>query len=178
MVFTSTKLFFFLYLLASLSPHSRCVKCQRNFENNGIRPTEATFNKYISFFLSDLPDENCAKAGRAAYSAGMNYVSEDTNVHFVRDSYYMSYHSTVIKSQEFYTALKKAREMCDEIEKSFKKNGKDLIVFPYSIFYVYYEQYLTIWIDALNSLGLSLLAVFVVTFIVTGILFLSNMKDV
>lgn len=80
----------------------------------------------------------------------------------------MSYHTTVIKSDEFYTALKKARELSDEIETTFRENGKDLKVFPYSIFYVFYEQYLTIWKDALTSLGLSLLAVFVVTFIVTG----------
>ena len=168
----------FLLVIASLSPTSRCVKCQRNFEENGIRPTEETFNKYINFFLSDLPDENCAKAGRAAYSAGMNYVSEGTNEHYVRDSYYMSYHSTVIKSEEFYIALKKAREMSDEIEKTFKKHGKDLKVFPYSIFYVYYEQYLTIWNDALTSLGLSLCAVFVVTFIVTGRFYFLSMEHV
>lgn len=108
----------------------------------------------------------------------MNYVSEDMNEHFVRDSYFMSYHSTVIKSEEFYTALKKAREMSDEIEKTFKKNGKDLKVFPYSIFYVYYEQYLTIWNDALTSLGLSLFAVFVVTFIVTGTFYFLSMKPI
>lgn len=118
--------------------------------------------------MSDLPDENCAKAGRAAYSAGMNYISEDINEHFVQDSYFMSYHTTVITSEEFYTSLKKAREISDEIQKVFDENQKDLKVFPYSIFYVYYEQYLTIWIDALESLGLSLAAVFVVTFIITG----------
>lgn len=127
-----------------------------------------TFNKYIPFFLSDLPDENCAKAGRAAYSAGMNYISKGINDHSVQDSYFMSYHTTVITSEEFYTSLKKAREISDEIQKTFDDKGVDLKVFPYSIFYVFYEQYLTIWNDALTSLGLSLLAVFVVTFIVTG----------
>jgi Niemann-Pick C1 protein len=144
------------------------VKCEREFEENGIRPTVDTFNKYVNFFLSDLPDENCAKAGRAAYSAGMNYISTDIDKHFVQDSYFMSYHTTAITSEEFYTALKKARVLSAEIEEAFKAKGKDLKVFPYSIFYVYYEQYLTIWEDALTSLGLSLAAVFVVTFIVTG----------
>lgn len=151
-----------------MSPTSRCVTCERDFEENGIRPTVETFNKYINFFLSDLPDENCAKAGRAAYSAGMNYISEDIDKHFVQDSYFMSYHTTVITSEEFYTALKQARILSAEIEETFKEKGKDLKVFPYSIFYVFYEQYLTIWKDALTSLGLSLLAVFLVTFIVTG----------
>lgn len=159
-----------IFCLAPTSPTSACVKCEREFEENGIRPTVETFNKYIPFFLSDLPDENCAKAGRAAYSAGMNYISEGIHEHFVQDSYFMSYHTTVITSEEFYTSLKKAREISDEIQKVFNEKGKDLKVFPYSIFYVYYEQYLTIWGDALESLGLSLAAVFVVTFIITGMI--------
>ena len=42
-------------------------------------------------------------------------------------------------------------------------------MFPYSIFYVFYEQYLTIWQDALISLSISGAAVFVVTFILLGL---------
>lgn len=38
----------------------------------------------------------------------------------------------------------------------------------FSVFHVFYEQYLTIWPDTLESLGYSLLAVFVVTTIVSG----------
>ena len=41
-------------------------------------------------------------------------------------------------------------------------------VFPYSIFYVFYEQYLTMFEDTLRSLGISLGAVFIVTFILSG----------
>jgi Niemann-Pick C1 protein len=167
---------FHLFYLAPSSPSSACAPCDRKFEENGIRPTIETFNKYIPFFLSDLPDENCAKAGRAAYSAGMNYISESVNNHFVKDSYFMSYHTTVITSEEFYSSLKKAREISDNIEEMFREKGKDLKVFPYSIFYVFYEQYLTIWGDALGSLGLSLAAVFVVTFIVTGSFSMKNLK--
>lgn len=147
---------------------SACKPCEREFDETGIRPTVETFNKFIPYFLSDLPDENCAKAGRAAYAAGMNFVSNDSDEHFVQDSYFMSYHTTVITSKEFYSSLSKARELSDEIEETFRQRGHELKIFPYSIFYVFYEQYLTIWSDALLSLGLSLGAVFVVTFIVTG----------
>lgn len=37
-----------------------------------------------------------------------------------------------------------------------------------SIFYVFYEQYLTIWQDAFMNLTLSAAAIFVVTFILLG----------
>lgn len=144
------------------------MPCEREYDATGIRPTHETFRKYIPYFLSDIPDENCAKAGRAAYAAGMNYISENDVEHTVQDSYFVSFHTTVITSKEFYTSLKKARELSEEIEETFKKRGRELEVFAYSVFYVYYEQYLTIWFDALVSLGLSLAAVFIVTFIVTG----------
>ncbi len=41
-------------------------------------------------------------------------------------------------------------------------------VFPYSIFYVYYEQYLTAWKDTATSLGISFATVFVISFVLTG----------
>lgn len=145
------------------------MSCERNFDETGIRPTKETFMKYIPFFLSDLPDENCAKAGRAAYAPGLNFISEKDDEHFVKDSYFMTYHTTVVTSEQFYTSLRKARELTDDIQEMFRQQGVDLKVFPYSVFYVFYEQYLTIWKDALVSLGLSLAAIFVVTFIITGL---------
>ena len=43
----------------------------------------------------------------------------------------------------------------------------------FSVFYVFYEQYLTIWEDTFQSLGLSLAAVFVATLVLTGFDFFS-----
>lgn len=75
----------------------------------------------------------------------------------------------MITSKQFYTALKQARILTDELNEMFERYDKDVTVFPYSVFYVYYEQYLTIWEDSSLSIGLSLLAIFVVTFVVTGL---------
>lgn len=38
-----------------------------------------------------------------------------------------------------------------------------------SIFYVFYEQYLTIWHDSFMNLSISATAIFVVTFILLGL---------
>lgn len=46
--------------------------------------------------------------------------------------------------------------------------GHEVEVFPYSIFYVYYEQYLTMWRDTLTSLAISLLTILVISFLLTG----------
>lgn len=37
-----------------------------------------------------------------------------------------------------------------------------------SIFYVFYEQYLTIWTDAITSLSISLISIFAVSYVLTG----------
>lgn len=39
---------------------------------------------------------------------------------------------------------------------------------PFSVFYVFYEQYLSMWHDVLKSMMVSLVTVFVVTFVMFG----------
>lgn len=80
----------------------------------------------------------------------------------------MSYHTTLTTSLDFTTALREARKITDDVKGMLEENGIESSFFPYSIFYVFYEQYLTIWYDTLFSLSLSLLAIFAVTFLLTG----------
>lgn len=49
------------------SSDKQCASCDRTIE--GIRPDRETFTEFFEWYLADLPDENCAKAGRAAYAA-------------------------------------------------------------------------------------------------------------
>lgn len=68
-------------------------------------------------------------------------------------SYVMTYHYILQTSAEFINALKRARELTANISELM---GGSHSVFPYSIFYVYYEQYLTIVPDMLENIGLAL----------------------
>merc|ERR1719433_153108 len=65
-----------------------------------------------------------------------------------------------------------ARHLCDNLTMLLNQNsesgGQEVNVFPYSVFYVFYEQYLTMWEDTLQSLGISVGTIFVVTFILMG----------
>ena len=54
------------------------------------------------------------------------------------------------------------------INHNVSDSTKHVNVFPYSIFYVFYEQYLTMVEDTLFSLAISLGSVFAVTFILGG----------
>lgn len=131
------------------SSNKQCDSCDRTIE--GIRPDRETFTEFFEWYLADLPDENCAKAGRAAYAAvsgvvlgfakngylsssfiqALTYFYNEIAELAIGDTYYMTYHTTCITSKEFYTALIRARKLSDNINAMFKENNLDVQVFPY-----------------------------------------------
>lgn len=138
------------------------------------RPTPDVFNKFVPYFLQDIPDENCGKGGHAAYSQAV-HIQPD---HEVGSSYFMAYHSVLKTSADYYEALRSARNVAHNITQTMQarlrlegereSKVQELEVFPYSVFYVFYEQYLTMWPDTLKSMGISVLAIFIVTFLLMG----------
>ena len=134
------------------------------------------FEKYLSFFLEDNPDETCAKGGHAAYGHAVNYRTDSkTHKSQVEASYFMAYHSILKTSADYYEALRAARKISANITDMLNTNLRkwnqtaEVEVFPYSIFYVFYEQYLTMWPDTIKSIAISLFAIFIVTFLLMGL---------
>lgn len=85
-------------------------------------------------------------------------------------NYFMTYHTILKTSKDFYSALIEARVLSASISETLSNaTGSSVEVFPYSIFYVFYEQYLTMWTDVLISLAISMAAIFVVTFVLLGL---------
>lgn len=99
--------------------------------------------------------------------------------HFLIASYFSTYHTTLRSSKDFISALKNARILANSMTISINSNntvGENYVeVYPYSIFYVFYEQYLTIWYDTLINLVITMSAIFVVTFIFLGFDLLSSL---
>ncbi|XP_044575829.1 NPC intracellular cholesterol transporter 1 homolog 1b-like [Cotesia glomerata] len=158
----------------SFCPHTRydCKSCKIPTDELGLRPDARSFRKYISYFVSDIPDEDCAKGGRAAYLDALKYSTDEYGMIDVGDTYFMSYHTPLKKQSDWYNALSYARIIAKNITSminSASLTNQTIEVFPYSIFYVFFEQYLTIWQELLESIGLSLLVVFVVTYLLTGL---------
>lgn len=81
----------------------------------------------------------------------------------------MTYHTVLKTSEDYYSAMTQARIIAANISSMLSTGNSKVDVYPYSIFYVFYEQYLTMWSDTLKSLGMSAAAVFVVTFILLGL---------
>ncbi|XP_052864523.1 NPC intracellular cholesterol transporter 1 [Anopheles cruzii] len=169
------------YANGSFCPHqkSACSSCPISLTPQK-RPAEASFRRYVSYFLEDNPDEACAKAGHAAYGSGVKYRPDAGSPMYsdVGDSYFMAYHTILKSSSDYYEALRSARKISANITSTIHANLRlqgrsepeiqQIEVFPYSVFYVFYEQYLTMWPDTLRSMGISVLAIFIVTFLLMG----------
>ncbi|KAG8296955.1 hypothetical protein J6590_045798 [Homalodisca vitripennis] len=153
----------------------KCEFCEVNMNPALSRPDVNSFKKYLSFFLQDNPDSVCAKAGHASYSQAVNYKVDENNNTIVEATYYMAFHTILKTSSEYYGAIREARMIADNITEMINTNiqklgGNTMVnVFPYSVFYVFFEQYLTMWPDTLKSIGISLGAVFLVTFVLIGL---------
>ncbi|KAL6255124.1 hypothetical protein P5V15_013454 [Pogonomyrmex californicus] len=158
----------------SFCPHNNgwCSKCEITIDQDISRPDAKSFRKYIPYFVKDVPDDKCAKAGRASYYDAINYYYDEFGLSDVSDSYFMGYHTPLKKSSDWYEALQAARIISEKITNMInnaKVSNKEVYVFPYSVFYVFYEQYLTIWQETLSSISLSLAVIFVVTLFLTGL---------
>uniref|UniRef100_A0A671XYK0 Niemann-Pick disease, type C1 n=1 Tax=Sparus aurata TaxID=8175 RepID=A0A671XYK0_SPAAU len=124
------------------------------------RPVGDDFMRFLPMFLSDNPNVKCGKGGHAAYATAVDLYPDNTGV---GATYFMTYHTILKESPDYIHALKMARNLADNITQS--TNHK---VFAYSVFYVFYEQYLTIAHDTALNLGASLASIFVVTTVLLG----------
>lgn len=139
-----------------------CHTCL-NTSQEGQRPTPEQFAHYLPYYMKDNPETKCAKGGHAAYGSAVKLNKARTSRNIVSASYFMSYHTILKTSNDFTDALKSARVIAKNISETL---GTE--VFPYSVFYVFYEQYLTIANDAWKNLLYCAGAIFVVTFILLG----------
>lgn len=97
------------------------------------------------------------------------YTLDEQGSSTILDTHLFQYSATSTTSIQFYSALREARRIASNINEMFAEKELDVTIFPYCIFFIFYEQYLTIWDDALFSLGVTLLTIFLVTFIITGL---------
>uniref|UniRef100_A0A673B8K7 SSD domain-containing protein n=1 Tax=Sphaeramia orbicularis TaxID=375764 RepID=A0A673B8K7_9TELE len=137
-----------------------CVHCRPMTPSGKQRPVGEDFMRFLPMFLSDNPNVKCGKGGHAAYATAVDLYPNNTGV---GATYFMTYHTILKDSADFIDGLKMARVLAENISQSM-----DHHVFAYSIFYVFYEQYLTIVHDTALNLGVSVGAIFVVTTVLLG----------
>jgi Niemann-Pick C1 protein len=165
-------------------PYEDDDKCESYGDQ--YRPDPNQFHESIGWFLTANPDEDCPSAGHAAFSeavqlhqgAHINLNTSEKITQRVIHSNMMAFHTILKTSKDYYTAMARARELSAVITETLNKDEppeNHVTVFPYSIFYVFYEQYLTMWTDTLRSLGISISAIFAVIFIIMGLDLISSL---
>ena len=159
------------YDSADTSTSLACKPCSTRGQQ---RPSQADFNKYLPWFLEDNPGAHCPKAGHAAYGDAVRMgstMANSGNVSGVAASTFFAFHTILKSSKDYYEAMRWARRLSDNLTAMINGGSEvsdGVNVFPYSIFYVFYEQYLTMVEDTVRSLAISIGSVFVVTFVLGG----------
>lgn len=141
-----------------------CVSCLSK-QKQQERPVGGTFQRFLFDFLDDNPDAKCPKGGHGAYANALEIYNKNTTQ--IGATQFMTYHMPLADSNDFTHALRMARFLADNITQELRSSSSahNATVFPYSIFHVFYEQYLTIVAESAVHVSISLVGIFGITFL-------------
>ncbi|GIY02411.1 NPC intracellular cholesterol transporter 1 [Caerostris extrusa] len=139
-----------------------CKKCLVT-DQKYFRPYPENFTTFLGDFLRENPTSDCPVAGHAGFANALE-LKNDT----IGATHFMSFHTILKQSDDYTQALRWARRIADNITNTLSASGLSSEVFPYSIFYVFYEQYLTVSRDTVVNLTISIVEIFTVTFLLMG----------
>ncbi|KAK8699170.1 hypothetical protein V6N13_115264 [Hibiscus sabdariffa] len=141
-------------------------QCFRHSDLVNDRPSTEQFREKLPWFLNALPSADCAKGGHGAYTSSVDLNGYESGV--IRASEFRTYHTPLNRQGDYVNALRAAREFSSRISDSLKMQ-----IFPYSVFYIFFEQYLDIWRIALTNIAIALGAIFIVCLVITSSLWIS-----
>lgn len=99
-------------------------------------PEGQEFISYLDRWLEAPTDEDCPVAGKASYG---NALVVDHNRTSISASHFRTSHTPLRSQSDFIAAYASARRIADAVS---ARTG--IRVFPYSIFYIFFDQYSTI----------------------------------
>lgn len=123
-------------------------------------PEDAEFMRYFKRWWDSPTDENCPLAGKTSFGTAIA-LNEDQSK--IETSHFRTFHSPLKNQADFINAFAAAHRIADEISADI---GAE--VFPYSLFYVFFDQYAHIIAITQEILGLGLAAVLLVTALMLG----------
>jgi Niemann-Pick C1 protein len=123
-------------------------------------PEDGDFMRYLQQWLISPTDETCPLGGQAPYGASVKIASDNNTV---LASHFRTYHSPLKSQQDFIDALAAAQRISADIT---RRTGIE--VYPYSLFYVFFDQYEHIISVSIQVLSLALVAILAITSILLG----------
>jgi Niemann-Pick C1 protein len=123
-------------------------------------PEGDEFVKYLKKWLKSPTTADCPLAGAAAYGTS---VVVDVEKNTIPASAFRTSHTPLRTQKEYIAAYKAARRIASDIS---ERNGIE--VFPYSVFYIFFDQYTTIVSLAGKLLGSAAAIIFVLSVTLLG----------
>jgi Niemann-Pick C1 protein len=109
-------------------------------------------------------NEECPLGGQAAYSNALNIDTDvATGLTTVRASHFRTYFSPLRSQASFIEALEQSERISADIS---RRTG--YTVFPYSLFFIFFEQYTYLESMAVQVLGSAAIAIFAITTVLLG----------
>jgi Niemann-Pick C1 protein len=130
-----------------------------NITMNGL-PENEEFMWYLKQWLISPTTEECPLAGKASFGAALSLNADNDKV---VGSHFRTFHSPLKSQADFVNAFASAHRIADDIS---QRIGSE--VFPYSSFYVFFDQYAHIVAITQEVLGLGLASVLIVTALLLG----------
>ncbi|KAG0341177.1 hypothetical protein BG000_010008 [Podila horticola] len=130
-----------------------------NISMNGL-PEGEEFMKYLGEWLQMSPAEMCPLAGKAAYGDAIKLNQAKDKIKL---SHFRTYHTPMRNQHDFIAGYKSAHRIAEQVE---KETGAK--VFPYSVFYIFFEQYIDIVPLTIRLLLVAMISVGLVTAGVLG----------
>ena len=123
-------------------------------------PKGEEFVHYLERWLEESPDEDCPLAGKAAYADAIVIDSETLTI---PASHFRTAHTPLRSQEDFINAYASARRIANDIS-----DRNDIDVFPYSKFYIFFDQYASI-VDLSTALvGAALAFILVIVSLLLG----------
>ncbi|XP_019702346.1 uncharacterized protein [Elaeis guineensis] len=137
-----------------------CTTCFRYSQLHNGRPSTVQFKQKLPWFLNALPSSDCAKGGKGAYTTSVDLTGYESGI--IQAASFRTYHTPLNKQSDYVNSMRAAQDFSSKISDSLKMQ-----IFPYSVFYVFFEQYLDIWKTALIDISIGLGAIFIVCLVIT-----------
>ncbi|MBW0485509.1 hypothetical protein O181_025224 [Austropuccinia psidii MF-1] len=122
-------------------------------------PEGEEFMRYLNHWLSSPTSEACPLGGKASYYNAIDLSSRNE----VSASHFRTYHTPLKQQSDYINAMVSAHRIADDIS---TRTGAT--VYPYSIFYVFFDQYGRILKTSKEVVLMALLAVFILSGILLG----------
>ncbi|KAI0921783.1 hypothetical protein AcV7_008053 [Taiwanofungus camphoratus] len=123
-------------------------------------PEGTEFMRYLGHWLESPTTEDCSLAGKTSFGTALSLSSEGDTV---LASHFRTFHTPLKSQADFINSFAAAHRIADDLSREM-----GVSVFPYSLHYVFFDQYAHIISITQQILGLGLAAVLLVTALLLG----------